>query len=125
MNLFEGNHVYEIGIGDYWGPAGIGNTYFRNKVIDEGIIYYDHSHYQNVIGNLTTVIDYNDESSEFMLEHANVVDGVVIWNDTISDKILPGSYYLDSIPAFMDEYNWPVYGPDTKSVNRLPAQDRK
>jgi hypothetical protein len=124
MNLFEGNDVNEIGIGDYWGPAGPGNTYFRNEVNDEGIIYYDHSDYQNVIGNITTLIDTTDGSSNFKLEHGNVIAGKVEWNDTISDHSLPVSFYLENKPPFMEGFAWPAFGPDTQPGKILPAQER-
>jgi hypothetical protein len=124
MNLFEGNDVNEIGISDYWGPAGIGNTYFRNEVNDEGIIYYDHSDCQNVIGNITTVIDYTDSSSKYRLEHGNVVAGSVVWNDTIDDRLLPDSYYMHSKPSFLGGCAWPAFGPDAVPGEILPAQER-
>ena len=123
MNLFEGNYVNEIGIGDYWGPAGRGNTYFRNRVIGKGITYHDYSHYQNLLGNVSTTIDNSDGTSEYMLEHGNVINSVVEWKDSITDHNLPESYYLDHAPQFFDGYNWPVYGPETNPDNRLPAQD--
>ena len=124
MNLFEGNDVMEIGIGDYWGPAGPGNTFFRNKVRGDGIIFYDHSDYQNVIGNVTRILRDNDNNSDFELEHGNVVNGKVIWDPNIEDHTLPASYYLDSIPDFFNGSDWPVFGPDTQNSNKLPAQLR-
>ena len=103
MNLFEGNEIEEIGIGDFWGPAGVGNTYFRNKVNDEGILYYDNSNYQNVVGNVTRVLKSSSGNSRFKLEHGNVVNGIIKWDNTIEDHNLPNSYYLDSIPPFFWE----------------------
>ena len=50
-NLFEGNIVQEITVADYWGPAGPGNTFLRNRVEKEGITLEDSSNYQNFIGN--------------------------------------------------------------------------
>nr|MDJ0665582.1 S-layer homology domain-containing protein [Acidimicrobiia bacterium] len=44
MNLFEGNIVEEIGISDWWGPVGPGNTFLRNCVLVEGLFVDDHSH---------------------------------------------------------------------------------
>ena len=70
----------EIGIGDYWGPAGPGNTYHRNRVSGEGIVYHDASHQQNVLGNVTTRFkDYGGPALE-KLEHGNVVNGTVEWD---------------------------------------------
>lgn len=124
MNLFEGNRVYEIGIGDYWGPAGPGNTYFRNLVVDEGIIYYDDSHRQNTLGNITGYLYTSFGNSSHKLEHGNVVDGTVIWNDTIASRELTPSFYLTEKPAFFDDLNWPIYGPEGGKYNKLPAQYR-
>jgi hypothetical protein len=120
MNLFEGNYVSEIGIADYWGPAGPGNTYFRNKVMDEGIFFYDESHRQNVIGNITTGITDRDKKGKENIIKANVVN-----NEAISPvPDLPGSLYLIEIPSFLKGYKWPVYGPDVTGNNKLPAQVR-
>ena len=120
MNLFEGNYVSEIGIADYWGPAGPGNTYFRNKVIDEGIFFYDDSHRQNVIGNITTGITDRDKKSRDNIIKANVVNNETV--NPVSD--LPGSLYLNNIPSFLKGYKWPLYGPDVTGKNKLPAQVR-
>ena len=124
MNLFEGNEVEEIGIGDYWGPAGPGNTYFRNKVNGEGIQYYDASHRQNLVGNVTTVIRDNDLQSEEKLEHGNQVNGVVSWDPEITPTELPPSLYLDSLPDFFGDHPWPPFGPEIVTGAQLPAQTR-
>ncbi|MCK4748094.1 MAG: hypothetical protein KAT15_13690, partial [Bacteroidales bacterium] len=124
MNLFEGNELEAIGIGDYWGPAGPGNTYFRNKVNGDGIIYYDASHGQNIIGNITKVLNDRDLKSAQKLEHGNVVKGRVKWNRNILRKDLDESYYLDSAPAFFEDRTWPPFGPDVKKAVQLPAQTR-
>jgi len=120
MNLFEGNHVSEIGIADYWGPAGPGNTFFRNKVIDEGIFYYDKTLRQNVIGNMTTTITCKDERSRDNIELANIVDNKLI--NPVEN--LPNSLYKNKKPDFFGTVVWPVYGPDVKGDNKLPAQVR-
>lgn len=123
MNLFEGNEIEEIGIGDFWGPAGIGNTFFRNKINGQGILYYDNSNYQNVIGNVTTVLETSSGNSQFKLEHGNVVNGHVRWDNTIEDRNMPNSYYLDSVPSFFTNPDeWPVFGPDKSNNTKLPAQ---
>lgn len=124
MNLFEGNEVVEIGIGDYWGPAGPGNTYYRNRVSGEGIIYHDASHKQNNLGNITTRFKDSGGPALEKLEHGNKVNWTVIWDPTIADHDLPVSYYLDVVPEFFGEMNWPVFGPDTDAANKLPAQVR-
>ncbi len=124
MNLFEGNEVEEIGIADWWGPAGPGNTFFRNKVNGEGIFYYDESHYQNVIGNITTSIRDEENRSKYKLEHGNVVNNKTLWDPDISNHYLPDSYYLDSVPSFFQNASWPSFGPDIQGRNKLPAQVR-
>jgi len=124
MNLFEGNEVEEIGIADWWGPAGPGNTFFRNKVNVEGIFFYDESHYQNIVGNITTSILDEDNKSKYKLEHGNVVNNKVLWDPDIANHELPDSYYLDSAPSFFMDDIWPLFGPDIKGKNKLPAQIR-
>ena len=125
MNLFEGNEVEEVGIGDYWGPAGIGNTYFRNKVNGEGILYHDNSDYQNVIGNVTKFLKTSGGNSRYKLEHGNVINGKTFWNSSIEERELPFSYYLNSTPSFFNnQENWPPYGPDQSNEAKLPARVR-
>lgn len=124
MNLFEGNDVQEIGIGDYWGPAGRGNTFLRNRVAGEGIFYYDHSHFQNLIGNQAKLIKNENNTSENQLEHGNVINSITRWNDTIPDRNIPNSLYLKTMPSFMDEKTWPAFGPDIPNQRKLPAQIR-
>ncbi len=124
MNLFEGNELEEMGIGDFWGPAGPGNTYFRNRVNGEGIVYHDASHTQNVVGNITTDLKDPEGLSEEKLEHGNQVNGILSWDPGIPSHDLPASYYLDSMPAFFDQHSWPPFGPDAEPGNKLPAQTR-
>jgi len=124
MNLFESNCVEEIGISDYWGPVGPGNTYFRNVVNGEGIFYNDHSHKQNIIGNITTAIINSDSSSIDILEHGNVIGSEHIWSSIISNHTLPNSLYLKSKPEFLGKTIWPLFGPDVTTKSMLPAQIR-
>ncbi|NQU88122.1 MAG: hypothetical protein HQ541_20430, partial [Mariniphaga sp.] len=123
MNLFESNIVEEIGIADYWGPAGMGNTYFRNRVNGEGIFIYDHSHNQNIIGNETTFIIDDESNSYDLIIHGNEVSNSIIW-DPEFPKELPPSLYLDSIPDFFYHEYWPIFGPDVLRPLKLPAQIR-
>ncbi len=51
MNLYEGNIVNRVGSGDFWGPSGPGNTFFRNRVNLGDIYIEDDSHDQNLVGN--------------------------------------------------------------------------
>jgi hypothetical protein len=123
MNLFEGNDVEEIGIADYWGPAGPGNTFFRNRVNGEGIFLYDISLYQNIIGNLSPkFIDEKKVASKNFI-HGNVINNSVIWSPGIS-KELPPSLYIETIPSFLSKGNWPVFGPEVSQSVKLPARIR-
>ncbi|MBS0000896.1 MAG: hypothetical protein KFF73_18075 [Cyclobacteriaceae bacterium] len=124
MNLFEGNDVMEIGISDYWGPAGPGNTYLRNKVNGDGILCYDHSHEQNLLGNYTTALINTDKTCLRLLEHGNIINGEILWDDEIQEHTIPASCYLDTAPAFFKGYDWPPFGPDAEKGNKLPAQKR-
>lgn len=124
MNLFEGNRIEELGIADYWGPSGPGNTFFRNNIVGEGIFFYDQSSNQNLIGNIST--GWKDETGKNggNLKHGNKIKGVVQWDPSISDHNLPASYYLDSVPAFFGGKTWPAFGPDVLVFVKIPAQAR-
>jgi hypothetical protein len=122
MNLFEGNDVMEIGISDYWGPAGSGNTYLRNRVKGDGILCYDHSHEQNLLGNVTTFLINSDNTCLRLLEHGNIINGVTVWDNKIEDHTIPASLYLDKVPTFFKGHHWPPFGPDAEKGNQLPAQ---
>ena len=128
MNLIEGNSAQEVGISDYWGPSGPGNLYFRNRILSgetsDGISYYDVTTKQNIIGNSAIVIRDGDGKAFGNLEHGNVIDGTLLWNDTILDHTLPNSYYLTEKPLFFGTVNWPLYGPVEGFTEKLPAQIR-
>jgi hypothetical protein len=126
-NLYEGNLVQEIDIADYWGPCGEGNTVFRNKVVQEGIDLFDHSNDQNIAANVLPTQSYGITiGSEIAgtLSHGNVINGVVQWDQSITDHTFPNSYYLTSKPAFLGSTQWPVFGPDVTGEYTLPAQQR-
>lgn len=124
MNLFEGNRVEEIGISDYWGPSGPGNTFFRNNIVGEGIFLYDQSSYQNLVGNISTGLKDETGKSANILKHGNNIKGTVSWDPSVPDHNLPYSYYLDTVPAFFIGKPWPVFGPDIQGSAKLPAQSR-
>ena len=65
-NLFEGNIVDRIEIGDWWGPAGPGNTFVDNCVMDH-LFILDHSNDQVFEGNYLAEIVEDDtvERSSF------------------------------------------------------------
>ncbi|NLE00576.1 MAG: dockerin [Fibrobacter sp.] len=122
MNLIESNVVMEIGIGDYWGPMGPGNTFLRNIVKGPGVYLYDHSHSQNLVGNsVTNWID--DGSSTGTVRHGEKVNGVFVWNDDIADRTIPASLYLKSKPSFYGSLQWPSTGSDIEN-SKNPAQLR-
>ena len=128
MNLFESNSVQEVGINDYWGPAGPGNTYFRNRVRDgesqDGITYYDHAQKQNVLGNSMIALRNPDGTARDNLEHGNTIGGTLYWDPDIPDHDLPASYYLTGKPGFFGSKEWPLYGPVEGYSGSLPAQER-
>ena len=134
MNLFEGNIVGWIGIGDYWGPIGPGNTFFRNRAMGtdrydgfgdyHGImVEYIHGP-QYVIGNEVTGgdlyfligprehpdVDYAVEHEKVVV-HGNNVKGTIVW-DPAWPQTLPASYYLPAKPDFYGTLDWPSTGGD-------------
>ena len=125
MNLFEGNIVQEIDCTDYWGPAGPGNTFFRNRVEQEGIQLMDYSHSQNVIGNeiITDTISVSNEIRDTLL-HGNNIQGSISWASGL-DQNLPASLYKNSKPDFFGDLDWPPIGPDkTLNTGTIPAKLR-
>ena len=111
-NLFEGNVVQEIGIADYWGPAGPGNTFLRNCVAAENFEVRDSSHDQNLIGNImigsSNKIDIKAGVTGTFLHGNQSSNGVISWNKSIEDRIIPGSYYLQKKPGFFGASTWPI-----------------
>lgn len=118
MNLFEGNVVSWIGIGDYWGPDGPYNTFFRNRVLgtdrheefgdNRGIMYDDFDGPQYIVSNEVTggsiyfILPENNESdSSLVVIHGNNVKGNISWEQGLSHD-LPESYYMNAKPAFFD-----------------------
>lgn len=145
MNLFEGNIVGNIGLADYWGACGPGNTLFRNRVIGtdkhedfgpyRGIAVDDYSHQQNIIGNELTgaetriTFDGNGDSSQGtskdILVHGNNVHGTIAWDSRFADHILPSSFYLAAKPSFFGTMQWPSLGGDNVlGTGTIPAKAR-
>jgi len=125
-NLAEGNIVTEIGISDYWGPMGPGNTFLRNSVRGgDGIVLNDHSHSQNIIGNVMTAWS-DDATSQKTLFHGNIVNKAAVqWDSTISEHTLPPSLYLTAKPLFWtDDIPWPGTGSDVVPPGTNPAEQR-
>ncbi|NLP02824.1 MAG: dockerin [Fibrobacter sp.] len=122
MNLFEGNVVQEIGIADYWGPMGPGNTFLRNVVQGPGIYLSDNSHLQNLVGN-TSKKWIDDGSSTGTIRHGEKVNGVYVWDESIENRVILVSYYLKNKPAFYGSMEWPSIGSDIEN-GKNPAQLR-
>lgn len=110
-NLFEANVVEEIGIADYWGPMGPGNTFYQNIAHREGVYINDYSHYQNLMSNHWSQFT-NDGTSE------NLFVDSLFQEDTLS-------YYLDSRPDFWwDDLAWPVRPQSLSDTLLIPAAKR-
>jgi hypothetical protein len=147
MNLFEGNIVGWIGMGDYWGPIGPGNTLFRNHVLGTGrfddfgdlhgiSIARVHGP-QNLIGNRLaggsiytqsvsddSGVNYSEEWAR-ALNHGNEEAGTLTWDAALSDHSLPASFYLSAKPAFLDGVEWPPLGGDLSTrQDTIPAKQR-
>jgi hypothetical protein len=125
FNLFESNVVEEINIADYWGPMGPGNTFLRNKITQENLLVRDQSHHQNLIGNVLTSGRIDIASGiNGTLAHGNDIRGQVFWDQNISDRDLPVSYFFTEKPSFLAATGWPLFGPDVAGTYKLPAQER-
>ncbi len=123
-NLCEGNIVTEVGISDYWGPMGPGNTFFRNSVSGgNGMHLHDHSHQQNIIGN--TLVEWSDDStSEETIFHGNsIANAPVVWNEVSGlAQTLPASLFLTERPGWWSEtIPWPGTGSDLTGSPVNPA----
>ena len=142
MNLAEGNVVSFIGIGDWWGPDGPGNTIFRNRVMGtdryagfgdyRGLMYRDFKGPQYIIGN--EVIGGNiyfarvanvDSDSSLVVIHGNNVKGTISWDPGIADHKIPESLYRNSKPGFFKELTWPPFGAENQiGSGTIPALER-
>lgn len=125
-NLAEGNIVTEVGISDYWGPMGPGNTFFRNDVCGkDGIVLHDHSNAQNVVGNVSAGWE-DDGTSTNLLFHGNAINNASPqWDSTIDTHTLPASLYRTAKPSFWtDAISWPGTGSDIAQPGTNPAQKR-
>lgn len=129
MNLFEGNVAQEIHTGDTWGPAGFGNTFFRNRLTREGIRISDNSIEQNLIGNDMrkdntapfTLNDITIDAGINLLIHGNVENGTVSWDNSLGSNNLVQSYYLSGAPSFFNGAQWPPLGPEYPT-GTIPAE---
>ena len=131
-NLFEGNVVDRAVSSDWWGPAGPGNTLFRNCVhdyVEVADASNDQVVFANIIGGGGLTID--DSVTDFVVG-ANSVSGPLIGalepSAAIDDALFPPSLWTVTPPEFLDEEQWPpitagnrVGGCDLPAATRLPG----
>lgn len=123
MNLMEGNVVQKIIAGDYWGPSGPGNTYFRNRVETADIVMQDATHFQNIVANeiLNGTVSITASNNTWQLSNKNL-SGFV---DVEHSGSIRSSLYLDEKPLFFSGYTWPGIGPEfTLNQHTIPAKER-
>ena len=135
-NLFDSNIVQQIAIADYWGPAGVNNTFCRNRIESansgakgakaEALVISDHSDSQNIIGNdLATGAIISDSSVHNTLSHGNFTayNDQMNWDSSITGHVIPPSCYYTEKPAFYGTLPWPSVGAD-KPSGTIPAKER-
>ena len=123
MNLMEGNIVQKMIAGDWWGPSGPGNTYFRNRVESSDIIMQDATHSQNIVANeiLNGTVSIIESDNTWQLSNKNS-SGFI---DNEFAGSIDASLYHDSKPNFMDGNEWPAIGPEfSLNQNTIPAKAR-
>ncbi|MBU1241419.1 glycoside hydrolase family 55 protein [Myxococcota bacterium] len=135
MNLWESNIAGWVGIGDYWGPAGPGNTFFRNRIMGtdrhmefgdyRGIQFMESAGPQYITGNEVMAEGiFGDSLEADGVLHGNNVNGEVTW-DPSRVATLEDSLYLDAKPAFFGAMEWPSLGGDqTPGAGSIPARER-
>jgi hypothetical protein len=124
MNLMESNIVQKIIAGDYWGPSGPGNTYYRNRVESDDIVMDDATHAQNIMANeiINGTVSI-DASVDDTWQHSNFNSNGMIEAPYNID--LPSSLYLDAAPDFLSGYSFPPIGPEFSiNQNTIPAKQR-
>ncbi|MEO1449256.1 MAG: DNRLRE domain-containing protein, partial [Bacteroidota bacterium] len=124
MNLLEGNIVQKMIAGDYWGPSGPGNTYFRNRVETSDIIMQDNTEDQNVIANelISGTVSINSNSQP-VWRHSNFRTPNTALDQTFSGT-LPNSLHHTAKPAFFGSMSWPALGEPGLTGNTIPARQR-
>lgn len=124
MNLLEGNIVQKIAIGDYWGPSGPGNTFFRNRIETGNIEIQDYSHSQNIISNEIingTISISSDTQRTWAINNQNKA-GFLDKKDGIDT---PSSLYLNAKPEFYKTLTWPSIGLEFDlGQHTIPAKVR-
>lgn len=126
MNLYEGNIMNRCGSGDFWGPSGPGNTFFRNRFVLADIYMHDASHDQNVVGNeMVAESLLIDPSVDGTFVHGNNNLGTITWDDNAGKYNVSNSYYLSSKPSWWGSSAWPSIGPEFDlGSGSNPAFDR-
>jgi len=126
-NLFEGNIVGRISSTDHWGPAGPGNTFFRNRVTTEkGVWTQEYSHEQVFVANELVdpagMFDNRDGTVNGTVLVANTIQGVV---DNEPTETVANSLYRNTKPEFFGNLAWPAMGYGTTvGSGVIPAQQR-
>jgi len=140
MNLVEGNVLQFAHSSDCFGPAGPLQTFFRNRVEGKGIIISLESHFPVVVANLLTKggIYLEDATVGAMIlanemKNPNLPQKVIyeeqrcwrVKDFARPDLEIPASLYASEKPAFLDDIQWPCFGPDVEPENvELPAEKR-
>jgi len=124
MNLLEGNIVQLIIAGDYWGPSGPGNTYFRNRAETGNITMRDNTEDQNVIANelLSGSVSIASNSTP-VWQHSNFRTPNTSLDQSYTGT-LPNSLYRSSKPTFFGDLPWPALGEPSLVGNTIPARQR-
>ena len=124
LNLIEGNIVQKIFVGDFWGPSGPGNTFFRNRIETDNIEIQDYSHAQNIVANeLIQGTIHVSEDTKYTWSNSNINKQGLI--KTKLDINIPNSLYLPAKPTFYQSLPWPSIGPEFNlGQHNIPAKIR-
>jgi hypothetical protein len=135
MNLYEGNVLGWVGVGDYWGPVGPGNTFLRNHLLgtdrheefgpNRGIEFEAHVGTQYAVGNMLAQGAIYGDLSDVVL-HGNNDGGEIVWDPEFGGSAIPASYYRTEKPEFLGDLPWPPVGGDLPfGEGTIPAWDRR
>ena len=125
----EAGHWYTAFIGNVLGIVGRELSYEANGVgpplsdSDTPVLYrlgYNDAFDGDPLGNDSGV-------ASTMVRHGNwdSVNPAVVWDPSISSRVIPNSFYLKSKPSFFGSCAWPWNGPDlTPMTQMLPAKAR-
>jgi hypothetical protein len=125
IDLERGQTFYNV-VGNVLGNTNISHTY---EAVWPGAAAFNVP-YIRTLGYSTPGYSTNNGSTDAastLLWHGNSdsAHGAVIWDNSISDRIIPNSMYLASKPSWWNNSPWPPIGPDISGrVNSIPAQMR-